>query len=70
MGESRSASLPQPEQDLFSSGVSSDDLLVGQGGARVRVQGGDLHLAPDGVVHHRHMVRAVRDKYPIFRKLL
>ena len=54
----------------YQTTVSSDDLLVGQGGGRVRVEGGDLHLPPDGVVDHRHMVRAVGDKYPSFRQLL
>ena len=46
------------------------NLLVGQGGGGVGVQGGHLQLSPDGGVQHRDVVRAVRDEHPILGKLL
>ena len=46
------------------------NLLVGQGGGGVRVQGGHLQLSPDGGVQHRDVVRAVRDEHPVLGKLL
>ena len=47
-----------------------NNLLVGQGGGGVGVQGGHLQLSPDGGVQHRDMVRAVRDEHPVLGKLL